>query len=96
MKAVSAAAWQQGRTEAPDVDPVGMVRSKGRSRSRGLLDQHVNDRPYVASSFMSVAIAKLYGTALQGKCAAKPELVEMTMPLEARIAVLPSGRPSAR
>ena len=43
-----------------DVDPVGMVRGKG--RAEGLLDQYVNDRPYVASSFLSVAIAELFGT----------------------------------
>src|SRR6266571_1418918 len=36
-----------------DVDPVGMVRGKNRHQSF-LLDQYVNDRPYAASSFMSV------------------------------------------
>src|SRR5687767_6190988 len=42
-----------------DVDPVGLVRGKrGADREGGLLDQYVNDRPYVASSFMSVAIAR--------------------------------------
>ena len=34
-----------------DVDPIGLVRGKG--QTDGLLDQYVNDRPYVASSFMS-------------------------------------------
>ena len=36
-----------------DVDPVGIVRGKG--SAEGLLSQYVNDRPYVASSFLSVA-----------------------------------------
>ena len=31
------------------------------------LDQYVNDRPYVASSFLSVAIAQVFGTALAGR-----------------------------
>src|SRR5262245_58755261 len=34
-----------------DVDPVGLVRGRG---AMGL-DQYVNDRPYAASSFLSVA-----------------------------------------
>src|SRR5207249_9896551 len=44
-----------------DVDPVGLVRSRrGPAGEGGLLDQYVNDRPYVASSFMSVAIARVF------------------------------------
>ena len=31
-----------------------------------MLDQYVNDRPYVASSFMSVAIARVFASALAG------------------------------
>jgi hypothetical protein len=48
-----------------DVDPVGLVRGKG-EWSSGLLDQYVNDRPYVASSLLSVAIAQVFGAALGG------------------------------
>src|SRR5947209_13761285 len=47
-----------------DVDPVGLVRG----RSGHGLEQYVNDRPYVASSFLSVAIAQVYGSALAGRC----------------------------
>ncbi len=44
-----------------DVDPVGMVRGKRRDgNSSFLLGQYVNDRPYVASSFMSVAISQVF------------------------------------
>lgn len=70
-----------------DVDPVGMVRGKG--HSEGLLDQYVNDRPYVASSFLSVAISQVFGSALQGRCKDRAELVEIPIPLEARLDVLP-------
>jgi 3' terminal RNA ribose 2'-O-methyltransferase Hen1 len=69
-----------------DVDPVGMVR--GRRGGPHLLS-HVNDRPYVASSFTSVAIAQVLGTAMQGKCKDRPELVGLPMPLSARLEVLP-------
>ncbi len=70
-----------------DVDPVGMVR--GKCQGEGLLDQYVNDRPYVASSFLSVAISQVYGSALQGRCADRPELTATLIPLEARLDVLP-------
>ena len=46
-----------------DVDPVGLVRGKGNWKS-GPLDQYVNDRPYVASSLMSVAISQVYDLAV--------------------------------
>ncbi len=67
-----------------DVDPVGLVRGGGTE-----IDQYVNDRPYVASSFLAVAIARVLGTALGGRCPERPELVERAIPLEARIAALP-------
>ena len=69
-----------------DVDPVGLVR-RGVRFAR--LDHYVNDRPYVASSFMSVAISRVYRSALAGNCVPRPELPEEVMPLEARLAVLP-------
>ncbi len=70
-----------------DIDPVSLVRS--RSLSQGMLAQYVNDRPYVASSFMSVAIAHVFGSALAGRSKERPELAEMLLPLEASIAALP-------
>jgi 3' terminal RNA ribose 2'-O-methyltransferase Hen1 len=54
-----------------------------------LLQQYVNDRPYVASSFLSVAIARVFGSALKGESKERPDLVATPIPLEARIAVLP-------
>jgi hypothetical protein len=37
-----------------DVDPIGLVRGrKGPPGEGGQLEQYVNDRPYVASSFLS-------------------------------------------
>ena len=62
-----------------DVDPVGIVRGKG--TSEGLLSQYVNDRPYVASSFLSVAISQVYGSALQGRCKDRPDLATAPIPL---------------
>lgn len=67
-----------------DIDSVKLVRSKGAT-----LEQYVNDRPYVASSFFSVAMSQVFGTALGGRCKDRPELVQTPIPLTARISVLP-------
>src|SRR5262249_46666205 len=73
-----------------DVDPVGLVRNrKGPAGEGGMLEQYVNDRPYVASSFMSVAIARIFSSAMAGSSKGRPELVNRPLPLTARIAVLP-------
>jgi 3' terminal RNA ribose 2'-O-methyltransferase Hen1 len=66
-----------------EVDPVDLVRGKGTS-----LDQYVNDRPYVASSFLSVAIGKVFRSALSGICPDRPNLVTLEIPLCANISVL--------
>lgn len=73
-----------------DVDPVGLVRKRrGPAGEGGTLGQYVNDRPYVASSFLSVAIAQVFGSALAGRSKGRPELADTQLPLEARISVLP-------
>jgi 3' terminal RNA ribose 2'-O-methyltransferase Hen1 len=71
-----------------DVDPVGLVRGKGDWQG-GSADQYVNDRPYVASSLMSVAISQVFGSALAGRSKDRADLVETLMPLTAKINVLP-------
>ena len=70
-----------------DVDPVGLVRGKG--QADGLLDQYVNDRPYAASSFLSVALNKTLRTAMNGDCSARPDLAAAAIPLEAVVTPLP-------
>lgn len=67
-----------------EVDPVGLVRGGGRT-----LGQYVNDRPYAASSLLSVAISRIFGTALSGKSKDRPELARTPLPLSARLAVVP-------
>lgn len=70
-----------------DIDPVGLVR-RG-SEGGFALEQYVNDRPYVASSFMSVAISQVYRSALGGRSEDRPELAERPIPLKAKITALP-------
>jgi 3' terminal RNA ribose 2'-O-methyltransferase Hen1 len=71
-----------------DVDSVDLARGQS-AEQNALLSQYVNDRPYVASSFLSVAISQVFGTALGGRCKDRPELVGTPLALAARIDVLP-------
>ena len=71
-----------------DVDPVEMARKKSRKNVFALAG-YVNDRPYVASSLMSVAISQVLGSALGGRCSALPELAETPLELVATLEVLP-------
>lgn len=72
-----------------DVDPVALVRNRrGPSGEGGTLDQYVNDRPYVASSFLSVALSRVLATALAGRSKHRPELAQTPIPLQTKISVL--------
>ncbi|MEM7760174.1 MAG: 3' terminal RNA ribose 2'-O-methyltransferase Hen1 [Cyanobacteria bacterium P01_A01_bin.40] len=72
-----------------DINPIELVRGKSGDRRAGTLVHYVNDRPYVASSFMSVAIAKVFRTALSGRCDHRPDLVAQAIPLTVKLPVLP-------
>jgi hypothetical protein len=74
-----------------EVDPVGLVRDrKGGPKGNDFsLDQYVNDRPYAASSFLSVAINKCFGTALGGRSKERPDLADASLALTARLPVVP-------
>jgi 3' terminal RNA ribose 2'-O-methyltransferase Hen1 len=73
-----------------DIDPVGLVRGRrGPAGEGGLLTQYVNDRPYVASSFLSVAISSVFASAMAGRSKERPDLADAAIPLEARIVAVP-------
>ncbi len=69
-----------------DIDMVHLVRGRDKANA---LEHYVNDRPYVASSLLSVAISEVFGSALNGRCTQRPELVALPLPLQARLAVVP-------
>jgi 3' terminal RNA ribose 2'-O-methyltransferase Hen1 len=71
-----------------DVDPIALVRGKG--RSEGLLDAYVNDRPYAASSFLSVAMGRVLRTAMTGASRERPDLALSEIPLEIVVTPLPA------
>ncbi|MER8770863.1 3' terminal RNA ribose 2'-O-methyltransferase Hen1 [Mesorhizobium sp. M0092] len=54
-----------------------------------MLDQYVNDRPYAASSFLSVALNKMLRTAMTGMSKERQELASGELPLEAVVTPLP-------
>ena len=69
-----------------DINPIELSKGRNQQFSKSFqLGQYVNDRPYVASSFMSTAIAKYYGSALNGNCKDRPELAKTAIPLEIRL-----------
>ena len=73
-----------------DIDPVGLVRGRrGPAGEGGLLTQYVNDRPYVASSFLSVALSNVFASAMAGRSKERPALADASIPLEARLSVVP-------
>jgi 3' terminal RNA ribose 2'-O-methyltransferase Hen1 len=72
-----------------EVDPVGLVR-RGRGAGAFALAEYVNDRPYVASSLLSVALVSVYKSALDGVCRERPELAAAAIPLEAALPAVPA------
>src|SRR5258708_36884703 len=69
-----------------DVDPVGLVRERNLG-GRFALAHYVNDRPYASSSFLSVALGRLFGTAMTGRSKERQEAADRAIPLEASLPV---------
>jgi 3' terminal RNA ribose 2'-O-methyltransferase Hen1 len=81
-----------------EVDPIALVRGKGHG-GRGSaghdkagkdhdvpgIAHYVNDRPYAASSLLAVALKEMFGTALAGRCDARPDLAASPIPLEIHV-----------
>jgi len=73
-----------------DIDPVGLVRNHRGPRGNDFsLSQYVNDRPFATSSFMSVALAKVFSTAMGGRSKERPDLADQDIPLEVSLPVVP-------
>jgi SAM-dependent methyltransferase len=73
-----------------------LVRGRSRSTPDFSLGQYVNDRPYAASSLLSVALGAVFRTALHGRCDQRPELVRTPLPLCIELPAVPcKGGPEA-
>lgn len=64
-----------------EVDPIGLVRNKRFRGDSGALDHYVNDRPYVPSSMLAVAIGTVFRTAMTGRSDSYPDLAASALPL---------------
>jgi 3' terminal RNA ribose 2'-O-methyltransferase Hen1 len=72
------------------VDPVGLVRGRRFGGHEAFsLAQYVNDRPYAASSMLAVALGRVFKTAMNGRCDARPELVDQPLRLQLHLPALP-------
>ncbi len=74
-----------------EVDAIALARSRRKIAHGFSLHPYVNDRPYVASSFLSVALGKVFGSALAGRSRERPQLAAQAIPLSARVAVIPDA-----
>ncbi|MCP3869863.1 MAG: 3' terminal RNA ribose 2'-O-methyltransferase Hen1 [Gammaproteobacteria bacterium] len=73
-----------------ELDPIGLIRGKNAGQGSPYpLDQYVNDRPYAASSFLSVAISRVFSSALHGRSRERADLVDQKLPFEVTISSLP-------
>ncbi len=74
-----------------DVDPVGLARPAKGTRTPGgfALGRYVNDRPYAASSLLTVAMGRVFRTAMNGRSNDRPDLAQTPIPLEIEIPALP-------
>ncbi|MDE5582760.1 MAG: 3' terminal RNA ribose 2'-O-methyltransferase Hen1, partial [Ruminococcus sp.] len=67
-----------------DINPIDLAKGKTGAKDGGLFD-YVNDRPYTASSFMSTALSRIFGTAMNGRCDKNQSLADSPLKLTAHI-----------
>ncbi|MBR4626915.1 MAG: 3' terminal RNA ribose 2'-O-methyltransferase Hen1 [Ruminococcus sp.] len=70
-----------------DINSVDLAKGKENSPNTGLFT-YVNDRPYTCNSFMSVALNRVFGTAMKGRCDKKQELADTPIDLTAAVYML--------
>ena len=69
-----------------EIDPIALVRGRqGPSGNGQQFEQYVNDRPYAANSFLSVAIGRVFASALSGRSKDRAALADTAIPLVAQI-----------
>ena len=71
-----------------EVDPIALARSKRFRGDAGVLAHYINDRPYVASSMLAVALGAVFKTAMTGRSDAYPDLAAADLPLTIGVPVM--------
>jgi 3' terminal RNA ribose 2'-O-methyltransferase Hen1 len=72
-----------------EIDPIGLVARRRVPGGQFALASYVNDRPYAVSSFLSVALGRLFGTAMSGRSKERQQLADQAIPLEITMPVVP-------
>ena len=67
-----------------DIDPIRLVKGSGTT-----IHEYVNDRPYVLSSMMSVAMTRTLRNAVRGDCKERAELARTPIDLVMTLAAVP-------
>ncbi|MBB1023162.1 MULTISPECIES: 3' terminal RNA ribose 2'-O-methyltransferase Hen1 [unclassified Dietzia] len=75
-----------------EVEAVALVRGRSGRADAFALGHYVNDRPYVASSLLAVAMGKVFRSALNGQCVGYEDLVEAPLDLTISLPTVP-GEP---
>ncbi len=70
-----------------DINSLDLAKGKENSSNTGLFD-YVNDRPYTSNSFMSVALNRVFGTAMKGRCDKNQALADTPIDLTANVHML--------
>jgi hypothetical protein len=71
-----------------EIDPLALVRGSGPAGEGGQREQYVNDRPYAANSLLSVAMGRMFTTAMSGRSKERQELADTAIPLSAFLPVI--------
>lgn len=72
-----------------EVDPAALRRARAPAGGGMSLASYVNDRPYTASSLLSVAIGDVFRSALRGGSAERPDLAARPIPLTLTLPSVP-------
>lgn len=72
-----------------DVDTASLAKSRSFRHDDFALGTYVNDWAYSASSLLSVAIGRVFSSALHGVCKERPELATMAWPLAVHLPSAP-------
>ena len=76
---------------ALDVDALGLAKKHRGGRGDGPLAQYVSDRAFVANSFLSVAMSKVYAQSMGGRSKERQDLAERALPFTARVVPVACG-----
>lgn len=73
-----------------EIDAVALARSKRYGADAQALSRYVNDRPYVSTSMLALAIGQVFRSAMAGKSESRPERAAAPMDLDVALTSVPS------